>query len=299
MTLPDIDPVIFHIGPLALRWYALAYVAGIAAGWWYLSQLIRKEALWAPYPAPLSREHLEDLIIWMALGIILGGRIGYVLFYDLAPILKNPLQFFKVWEGGMSFHGGFIGVCIAGILYARRHRINPWTLGDLLALAAPIGLFFGRIANFINGELWGRTTESPFGMVFCNKYILQQYGGVCPAGYLPRHPSQLYEAVLEGIVLFVIGYMLVHIYRKLRQPGVIMGTFVAGYGIARVLVEFVREPDAQMLPFFKTVITMGQTLSLLMIIGGGISIWLALSGKTLPAGFEPPADETKAPDGLA
>ncbi|MFN3806569.1 prolipoprotein diacylglyceryl transferase [Asticcacaulis sp.] len=298
MTLPDIDPVLLHIGPLALRWYALAYVAGIAVGWWYLTQLIRKESLWAPYPAPLSRENLEDLIIWMALGIILGGRIGYVLFYDLAPILKNPLQFFKVWEGGMSFHGGFIGVCIAGVLYSRRHRINPWTLGDLLSCAAPIGLFFGRIANFINGELWGRTTDAPWGMVFCNKYLLQQYGGVCPAGYLPRHPSQLYEAVLEGILLFVVGYLLVHVYRKLRQPGLIMGVFVAGYGLARVLVEFVREPDAQMLPFFKHVITMGQTLSLLMIIGGGIAIWLALRGKTLPAGFTA-THETKAPDGLA
>ncbi|MFT3996572.1 MAG: prolipoprotein diacylglyceryl transferase [Asticcacaulis sp.] len=280
MTLPDIDPVIFHLGPVALRWYALAYVAGIAVGWWYLSQLLRKEHLWTPAHAPVSRENLEDLVIWMALGVILGGRIGYVLFYDLAPILKEPLQFFKVWEGGMSFHGGFMGVVIAGILYTRKHAINPWKLGDLLALVAPIGLFFGRLANFINGELWGRTTEGPWGMVFCNTYIIKQYGGVCPAGYLPRHPSQLYEAALEGVLLFVIGWLLAQRFGKLKQPGLIMGTFIAGYGLCRILIEFVREPDAQMLPFFKDVITMGQSLSLLMVMGGAFCIWMALKGRT-------------------
>ncbi|MDC7683837.1 prolipoprotein diacylglyceryl transferase [Asticcacaulis sp. BYS171W] len=305
MTLPDINPVIFQIGPVALRWYALAYVAGIALGWYYLTKLIKRETLWPGNRAPVTNENLEDLIIWMALGVILGGRIGYVLFYDLAPILRNPLQFFKVWEGGMSFHGGFIGVCIAGVLYARKHKISPWTLGDMLSIAAPIGLFFGRLANFVNGELWGRTTDVPWGMVFCNKYTAVDAYGRCYAGYLPRHPSQLYEAALEGLLLFGVIFALTHVYKKLKQPGLIMGTFIAGYGLSRIVVETVRNPDAQMYEWLKGPITMGMILSLPMVIAGGWFIWRALKGKTQPTGVwvepEPVAEkpETKAPDGLA
>ncbi|WAC49090.1 prolipoprotein diacylglyceryl transferase [Asticcacaulis sp. SL142] len=279
LVLPDFDPVLLQIGPVAIRWYALAYVGGVLFGWMYAARLLKKEVLWPHDRAPITREQLEDLILWLFVGIILGGRIGYILFYDLGPVLANPIQALKVWEGGMSFHGGITGVAVAGILFARKYKLNAYSVGDLLACAAPIGLFLGRVANFINAELWGRATDAPWGMVFCNKHVLEAYG-YCPAGPLPRHPSQLYEAVLEGLVLFAVAFVLAYIYKQLKRPGLIMGVFVAGYGIFRTIVEMFREPDEQMLPFFKNVITMGQSLSLIMVIIGGWLIWRALSGKT-------------------
>ncbi|MFT4091089.1 MAG: prolipoprotein diacylglyceryl transferase [Asticcacaulis sp.] len=271
MTLPDIDPVLLQIGPVAIHWYALAYIVGIALGWWYLHRLINKESLWGPQGAPLDNQRLEDMVLWLALGVIVGGRIGYILFYDLATVMADPLRALRVWEGGMAFHGGFLGVVVAGWLYARAQKINPWSLGDLLACAAPIGLFLGRVANFINGELWGRPTDMPWGVVFCNQYA-------CSGGQEARHPSQLYEAALEGVLLFVILFVLTHIYKKLKQPGLLMGVFIAGYGLSRILVETVRNPDKHMTDF--QVITMGMILSTPMVIAGLAIIMLALKGKT-------------------
>ncbi len=278
LRLPDIDPVIFHVGPLAIRWYALAYVAGIVLGWLYAGKLLRKAELWPNGKAPVTADQVDDLILWLTGGVILGGRIGYVLAYDASIIWTSPLQVLQIWNGGMSFHGGFLGVVIATILWARANRFTlpqMLNLGDLMAMAAPIGLFLGRIANFINGELWGRATDVPWGMVFCNKYILQQYNGVCPAGDVARHPSQLYEAFGEGLLLFALAWFLAFRLKKLHKPGMIMGVFIAGYGIIRILLESVRNPDAQMLPFFKEVITMGTLLSLPMVAAGAWLIWRA------------------------
>lgn len=285
LHLPDIDPVLLSLGPVKIRWYALAYVAGIVAGWYYISRLLRQDRLWTPRNPPLEAGQLDDLILWVTLGVILGGRIGYILFYDASIIWKNPVEIFTIWQGGMSFHGGFLGVVAAAIGYSLSKKFpadRMLNLGDLLAAAAPIGLFFGRLANFVNGELWGRVTHVPWGMVFCNTYIEQQYG-YCPAGPDPRHPSQLYEALGEGLLLFAILNLLIWRFGKLQRPGLIMGTFVAGYGIIRILLENVREPDAQMLPFFKNVITMGQSLSLLMLIAGCFFIWYSGRDKTKAA----------------
>lgn len=278
MTLPDINPILLQIGPVAIHWYALAYIVGIALGWWYLHRVINSEALWGPKGAPLDNTRLEDMVLWLALGIIVGGRIGYILFYDLAAVMADPLRAFRVWEGGMAFHGGFMGVVIAALLYARAQKINPWSLGDLLACAAPIGLFLGRMANFVNGELWGRPTDAPWGIVFCNSYTPVNALGQCAAGLEPRHPSQLYEAALEGLLLFVVLFVLTHVYKKLRQPGLLMGIFIAGYGLSRILVETVRNPDAHMTDF--QVITMGMILSTPMVLVGLVIIALALKGKT-------------------
>lgn len=279
MHLPDINPILIAIGPVAIRWYALAYVAGIVLGWLYIGRLLRQESLWTPRKPPVTTDQLDDLVLWITLGVILGGRIGYILFYDASIIWRNPLQVLQIWEGGMSFHGGFLGVATAVILYCRAKRMDlaqMLNVGDLMACAAPIGLFLGRITNFINGELWGRATDAPWGMIFCNKFIRLQYG-YCPAGELtPRHPSQLYEAALEGAVLFAIIWYLTHIRKEFRRPGLIAGVFIVGYGAFRTFVEFFREPDEQMLPFFKSVITMGQSLSLLMVLTGGWLIWRAI-----------------------
>lgn len=281
MTLPEINPILVQFGPVAIRWYALAYVAGIGLGWYYISRLIRKESLWAPKGPPVSDANLEDLLLWMALGIIVGGRIGYMLFYDFSNLFNPLWRIFLVNEGGMSFHGGFAGVVLAGVLYSRRHKINPYRLGDLLACAAPIGLFLGRVANFINGELWGRPTDVPWGVTFCNSFIEQQYGGICPAGELPRHPSQLYEAALEGLILFVVLFVLTHYFKKLQKPGFLMGVFVAGYGLSRIIVETVRTPDSQMPEWLQgDPLTMGMLLSVPMVLVGVFFMWAAQNNKT-------------------
>jgi phosphatidylglycerol:prolipoprotein diacylglycerol transferase len=229
VIFPDIDPII-HIGPwalqwgpLALRWYALAYVAGILLGWQYAVRLVRNAGLWGGQKPTATSVQIDDLVLWITLGIILGGRIGYILFYMLvnadqrASLAENPLTVFKIWEGGMSFHGGFLGVCAAIALFARQQKIDILKLGDMVAPVAPIGLFFGRCANFINGELWGRVTDHPFGMVFCNDTIRAANRGVCPAGELPRHPSQLYEAALEGVLLFLILNFAAYRLKWLRR----------------------------------------------------------------------------------
>ncbi len=255
MPFPNIDPIAIQIGPVAIRWYALAYIAGIVLGWVYIRFLQKRK----PLPN-LGREALESMFTWAIIGIMAGGRLGYVLFYKPAHYLQHPVEIAYLWQGGMSFHGGLIGVILAFYLFARKYRIPFIALMDRIAAATPIGLFFGRMANFINGELYGRVTDHSFGMVFPH------------GGPLPRHPSQLYEAALEGIVLFCILWILIRFTRALNYPGIIAGLFLIGYAISRIIVEFFREPDAH-LGFIVSHITMGQLLSLPMI-GVGLTVMI-------------------------
>jgi phosphatidylglycerol:prolipoprotein diacylglycerol transferase len=291
VQFPDFDPYVpfLHYGAFGVRWYAIAYIVGIVLGWLYARTLIERENLWTPRDAPVTKLQLDDLILWVTLGVILGGRIGYILFYGLpgalagrvepqSNMLLHPLEMVKIWEGGMSFHGGALGVITAVIVFSMRNRIDPLRLGDLVAPCVPIGLFFGRIANFINGELWGRATTVPWGVVFCNKRIIAAQGG-CSAGLLPRHPSQLYEASLEGVALFLLLYWAVHKARLLDRPGQITGVFLVGYGLARFSLEHVREPDAFMPVFLQGWLTMGMLLSLPMI---AVGLWLIWRARRIP-----------------
>jgi phosphatidylglycerol:prolipoprotein diacylglycerol transferase len=261
LPFPAIDPVLFQLGPFAIRWYALAYIFGILLGWLYAGSIIRNARLWGG-PAPLTTRDFDDFVLWATLGVILGGRTGYVLFYNLPYFAANPLEAFQVWKGGMSFHGGFLGVVAAVILFALGRKIPILSLGDISCAVVPIGLFLGRLANFINGELWGRAADVPWAMVFPN------------AGPLPRHPSQLYEAALEGVVLFVVLWLLVRA-GALKRPGLILGAFAVCYGLARSFSEFFREPDAQ-LGFLWGGLTMGMLLSVPMVLVGIILITRAL-----------------------
>lgn len=248
IPFPEIDPIAVQLGPLAIRWYALAYVAGILLGWRYMLHLVK----W--YPA-IQRRDIDDFVLWVTLGIILGGRLGYVLFYRPSEYIANPIEILFVWQGGMSFHGGLLGVAVVSALFAWLRGIRILVLADLVACAAPIGIFFGRIANFINGELFGRATDVPWAMVF-------------PAGGpQPRHPSQLYEAALEGLLLFLLLALLVRSPGIRTRPGFLAGVFLVGYGGARAFVEIFREPDA-FLGLLPGGITMGQALSLPMILLG-------------------------------
>ncbi len=258
LTFPIIDPVAIEIGPIVIRWYALAYIAGLLLGWRCCVLLTRRS------PRFMTVEKLDDLLVYSTLGVILGGRLGYVLFYKPAFFAANPLEIVMVWHGGMSFHGGFLGVVIAAFVFARRHGVQALLLADLLAVAAPIGLFFGRIANFINGELFGRPTDVAWAVIF-------PHGG--PAA---RHPSQLYEAGLEGLALFAIVLTAALATRARYRPGLIMGLFLAGYGAARSFVELFREPDAH-LGFIFGPITMGQILSVPMILAGLAAMAIALN----------------------
>lgn len=348
IQFPNIDPVALHLGTLPigdgirldLRWYALAYIVGLVLGWRWMVWLIRRDRLWTPGKPALSVPQADDFLFWATLGVILGGRLGYVLFYMLptaverAKIAADPLIMLRIWEGGMSFHGGFIGVVLAAWWFTRQTHVNEeqyaklaakhavakapdgeggkymrfgedkWILkteaenarvkaktdqvdllrlGDLAAAAAPIGLFFGRIANFINGELWGRVTDVSWGMVFCNERLLMQGGGRCAAGEEPRHPSQLYEAALEGAVLFAIISVATLKFDSLRRPGMNTGLFLVFYGLSRAVLETVREPDAHMPEALKGVITMGMLLSIPMILAGAWLIHRALKQPKLAA----------------
>jgi phosphatidylglycerol:prolipoprotein diacylglycerol transferase len=254
LPFPVIDPVALQLGPILIRWYALAYVAGIVIGWWLARRLLLQEALFGTRQPPSLRD-LDDLIFWIAIGIVLGGRLAFVLFYNLPYYLENPIEIPQVWRGGMAFHGGAAGLALATYLFARARGFSFLTMMDVVAAVAPIGIFFGRIANFVNDELWGRVTDVPWAVAFPR------------GGFLPRHPSQLYEAALEGVVLFAVLMWLVHRRRALAAPGVVSGVFVAGYGLARFVVEFYREPDAQ-LGYLAFGLTMGQYLSLPMILAG-------------------------------
>ena len=280
MVFPEFDPILFQIGPIAIRWYALAYVAGILLGWRYAATLARRDHLWAPGRSPATPVQVDDLVLWVTLGVILGGRLGYVIFYGPLmdpPIWSNPLDMFKIWEGGMSFHGGALGVAIAIILFARAQKMSMLKLGDLVAPVVPLGLFFGRVANFINGELWGRPTDGPLGVIFCNDRIRAMYSGVCPAGEMPRHASQLYEAGLEGIGLFLLLWLAVWKFKLLAKPGYVTGLFLLGYGLIRALLETVREPDSFMPEALSGGLTMGMLLSIPMILVGAWLIWRARS----------------------
>ncbi len=285
---PEIDPIFFNLGPIPIRWYALAYIAGITLGWFYVTRLMKSASIWQKTPnlisgPPLNREKLDDILFWVTLGIILGGRLGYVMFYEPSllfgawvsvksmmggeGLIQTLLGWIHIppalmiWNGGMSFHGGLIGVTLAGYIYSRRNGLNALAVGDLFACAAPIGLFFGRIANFINAELYGRATDAPWAMVFPTDP--QQ---------LARHPSQLYEAALEGFVLFIAIRIATHHFRVLTKPGFTIGLFLAGYGVARAFVEYFRQPDTHM-PDFPLGLTMGIILSLPMVALGVYLMW--------------------------
>ncbi|WEX86099.1 prolipoprotein diacylglyceryl transferase [Sinorhizobium garamanticum] len=258
LPFPEIDPVIFTIGPLAVHWYGLAYVAGILIGWLYARRIVQNTALWRNETPAFNLTQLDDFLLWVAAGIVLGGRIGYILFYDLGSVLQNPIRAVEIWNGGMSFHGGLLGTTFAMIVFARRNAIAVWSLFDVVATVVPIGLFFGRIANFINGELWGRLSSAPWAIVFPT------------GGPFSRHPSQLYEAALEGILLLLVLAYFVYRRKALRIPGLVTGIFVCGYSASRIFVEFFREPDAQIGYLAGGWLTMGMVLSLPMALAG---IW--------------------------
>jgi phosphatidylglycerol:prolipoprotein diacylglycerol transferase len=257
LPFPTFDRVVVEIGPFAIRWYALAYIAGIGVGWAYAKAILRSRQLWGG-PAPMSGADFDDFVLWVTLGIIVGGRAGYVLFYNLRYFATHPIEIVELWKGGMSFHGGFLGCVIAVVLFARHRRISILSLGDITCAVGPIGLFLGRVANFINGELWGRPADVPWAIVFPD------------GGPLPRHPSQLYEAALEGLVLFSVLAVLIRT-GALKRPGLIIGVFALGYGIVRSIAEFFREPDPQ-LGFLWGGLTMGMLLSLPMILAGLVLI---------------------------
>ena len=255
IPFPSIDPILVSFGPFVVRWYALAYIAGLVIGW----RLLRRRA--AASQEDINEEHIDDLLVWTTLGVIIGGRVGYILFYNFSYYAAHPSEILAVWRGGMAFHGGLLGVAVAGWIFCRRRGLKPMVVGDLMACAAPVGLFFGRIANFINGELFGRVTDVPWAVVFPR------------GGPEPRHASQIYEAILEGAVLFIILNLMWRSENIRNRPGVLTGVFIAGYAVARGIVEMFRQPDAY-LGFLALGGTMGQWLSLPMfLIGAGFIVW--------------------------
>ena len=285
IPFPEIDPALFSIEigtfTLALRWYALAYIAGILIGWWIIRAAVARPELWRG-PAPMDPEEVDDLLTWIVLGVILGGRIGFVLFYQPGYYVSNPLEIFKVWEGGMAFHGGLLGVGLALFLFSRTRGVSLVAAADLLAIATPPGLLFGRIANFVNAELWGRPTDVPWGVIFPGP-LAQTCPGV--EGLCARHPSQLYEAGLEGLLLGAILLFLAFSRGGLKVPGQMTGLFLAGYGLGRFVVEYFRQADPQFItpdnPFGFVIhlqgygVTMGQLLSLPMLVLGLIILFAA------------------------
>lgn len=288
LNFPDLSPELFSISlfgmEFALRWYALAYIVGILIAWRMALVALLRPTLWADEAPPMKPEQLEDLVTWIILGVILGGRLGFVLFYQPAYYLSHPVEILMVWQGGMAFHGGLLGVVIATYLYGRRHQVPILSLGDLVAHAVPPGLLLGRLANFTNAELWGRPSELPWAVVFPGPAAQD-----CPdvvAGMCARHPSQLYEAVLEGLLLGALLIWLAYRRGAFRKPGLIMGVFLAGYGASRFFVEFFRQPDAQFVSPGNPLglawhvdgygLTMGQLLSLPMI---ALGLWFTLKAR--------------------
>src|SRR6185436_8724867 len=261
LPFPNFDPVLVQLGPFAIRWYALAYIAGILLGWLYARAIVRTEKFWGG-PAPMTVTDFDDFIVWVTLGIILGGRIGYVLFYNPSYFAAHPLESFELWKGGMSFHGGFTGCVLAVILFAKSRGISVFSLGDVTCAVGPIGVLLGRLANFVNGELWGRPSDAPWAMVFPS------------GGPLPRHPSQLYEATIEGLGLLLLLAICIRM-GALKRPGLIIGLFAVGYAIARSFCELFREPDAQ-LGFLWGGLTMGMLLSVPLLLFGIVMIVIAL-----------------------
>lgn len=262
IAFPPLNPIAFSIGPFSVHWYALAYIVGMLFAWWYLKRLVTFPKLWGAYRPTMTMQQVDDLFLWFLVGVIGGGRLGYVLFYKPAFYFANPLEIFKTWDGGMSFHGGFLGVVVACWLYGRKHGIGLDRLLDLGAAVTPVGLGLGRIANFINAELWGRPSDMPWAVIF-------------PGDNFGRHPSQLYEALLEGLVLFVVVRIATHHFAALQYPGRAAGIYALGYGLSRILVEHFREPDAQ-LGYFAGFITMGMILSLPLV---AIGTWLLVRSR--------------------
>jgi len=261
IPFPNFDPVLIQLGPFAIRWYALSYIAGILLGWLYARAIIRAEKLWGG-PAPMTVTDFDDFIVWVTLGIILGGRIGYVLFYNPEYFAAHPLESFELWKGGMSFHGGFTGCVLAVILFAKSRGISVFSLGDVTCAVGPIGVLLGRLANFVNGELWGRPSDAPWATVFPS------------GGPLPRHPSQLYEATIEGLGLLLLLAICIRM-GALKRPGLTIGIFAVSYAFARSFCELFREPDAQ-LGFLWGGLTMGMLLSVPLLLFGIVMIVIAL-----------------------
>lgn len=267
LPFPDINPIALQLGPLAVRWYALAYLFGVLFGALYAYGLLRRKSLWANGSPPFEPAAIWDFAFWAVIGIVVGGRVGYVLFYNLPLYMANPLQAFALWDGGMSFHGGLVGIIVAMALFTRSKGGNILSSLDLLAAVGPIGLFLGRVANFINGELYGRETTLPWGVIFPT------------GGPLPRHPSQLYEGLLEGVILFLIIRFVTHVLYGLRRPGLAAGIFGMWYAISRCVVELVRIPDKQLGYLFDGWITMGQILSVPVFLAGLVLFIYALRRK--------------------
>lgn len=267
LPFPNINPVIVEVGPIAIRWYGVGYIVGILFAWWYAKRMINNPRLWADGKLPMKPVDIDDFVVWAAVGVVLGGRIGYVLFYSFPQFAANPLSLLAVWNGGMSFHGGMLGTLLAMVLFSLKRGINPWSLIDIVSATAPVGLGLVRLTNFINSELWGRPTDVPWGMVFPD------------GGPLPRHPSQLYEAALEGLVLFLVLRILTHHLLMLKRPRFVGGAFIFGYGVVRIFVEFFREPDVQLGYLLGGWLTMGMLLSLPMVL---IGLW-AMSTARKPA----------------
>ena len=285
LNFPDLSPELFSISlfgmEFALRWYALAYIVGILIAWRMAQSALRRPVLWLDETPPMKPGQIEDLITWIILGVILGGRIGFVLFYQPTYYLSHPLEILMIWQGGMAFHGGLLGVVAAAFLFGRHQQVHLLSLADLVAYTVPPGLLLGRLANFINAELWGRPSEVPWAVIFPG-HAAQD----CPdvmAGMCARHPSQLYEATLEGLVLGAALIWLAYRRGAFYKPGLVMGVFLAGYGVSRFFVEFFRQPDAQFVSLGNPLglawqvsaygLTMGQILSLPMI---AIGLWFAL-----------------------
>lgn len=261
IPFPRLDPVLFQLGPLEIRWYALAYIGGLLFATWYMKRLTSTPPLWGTLGPPMTRAQIDDFFLWSALGVVVGGRIGYVAFYQPKFFIDHPLEIVKMWDGGMSFHGGFLGVLVASVAFAQLHRVSLVRMLDLGSTAVPVGLGLGRLANFINGELWGRPTNVPWAMIF-----------PLDDSQLPRHPSQLYEAVFEGLILFSVLRIATHRCGALQHPGRTAGLFAIGYGLSRIILEMWREPD-DFMGYFVGFLTMGQILSLPLVAFGIWMIW--------------------------
>lgn len=270
IPFPAIDPVALQIGPIAIKWYGLAYLTGLLFGWLYIKRLLQQTELWAADKPPFAPVKVDDLLLYITAGVVLGGRLGFVVFYEPGYFLSNPLEIFAVWKGGMAFHGAIVGCGIAIWIFGWRNKVSPWSTTDLVTASVPIGLFFGRIANFINGELFGRPTTVPWGMVFPSARL--EYPSVEPT---PRHPSQLYEAALEGLLLFIVLRILTHHFGALKRPGLVTGTFLIGYALARSFAEeLFREPHLGH-AFNIGPLTAGIAFSIPMLIAGIVIVYLA------------------------
>ena len=271
VAFPQIGEVAFSIGPVDVRWYGLSYAAGLLLGWLYVRQMVTSERLWGGRP-PLTRDDVDDFLLWATLAVVLGGRLGYVLFYQPSFYLQNPIEILNLQGGGMAFHGAALAVTLAAIVFAKRRNIPILSLTDVVTAAVPIGLFFGRLANFVNAELWGRVTDVAWAMKFPIKDKFGQVVGFTE----PRHPSQLYEAALEGLVLFIILRLATHLWLKLPQPGLVTGLFLAGYGTARGFVElFYRQPDMAHPISVHTPLTAGLVYSIPMVLLGACLVFRA------------------------